>query len=117
MTTTEIEDRDTAQISDQDNGRPNGSDEVMRQWIELTKAGKGTTIATVRGFMDTVEKVVPDVGLSKQRQVIDAAFEMTEGLIHSQYDFVRGAMRSAVLVDVDVNVGVDVDVASRKPAT
>jgi len=41
---------------------------------------------------------------------------MTERLVHTHYDLMRNAVRSAVLVDVDVgvDVNVDVDVASRE---
>jgi hypothetical protein len=44
------------------------------------------------------------------------AREMAERLVHTQYDLMRNAVRSAVLVDVDVgvDVNVDVDVASRE---
>jgi hypothetical protein len=99
MASTEIEDRDA---------------ELLEPWLGLTTIGKSTALSTVRGFVDTVERAVPDVGLAERRKVIDAALEMTQGLLRKQYGFVRGAVRSAVFVDVDVNVGVDVDVASRK---
>jgi hypothetical protein len=95
-------------------GQRAGADEFLEPWLGLTKVGKGTSLSTVRAFVDTIEKAVPDVGLAERRKVVDAALEMTQGLLHRQYEFVRGAVRSAVLIDVDVNVGVDVDVASRK---
>jgi hypothetical protein len=93
-----------------------GSDELMKQWIELAKSSEQTALATVRKFVETVEHAMPldVVDLSRRREVIDAALEMAQRLIHTQQDFVRSAVRSMVLVNVDVDVDVDVDVASRQ---
>ena len=94
------------------------SDELLQQWIALAKSSEETALATVHKFVDTVEHAMPldVVDLSKRREVIDAALEMAQRLIHTQQDFVRSALRSMVLVNVDVDVDthVDVDVASRQ---
>ena len=116
MPSSEIEDANTALVSNDTNGRLPSADGFLEQWLELTGIGKGTALSTVRGFVDTIERAVPDVGSAERQKVIDAAFEMTQRLLYREYEFVRGVVRSAALVDVDVdvNVGVDVDVASRR---
>jgi hypothetical protein len=115
MAATELEDRDTDLVPDQTNGLAGGSDEVLKQWLDLAKTGQRTATGTVRKFVDTVDKIAPldGVGLAKRREVISAALEMTERLVQMPYDFGRSLVQSAVLV----NVNVDVDVASRAPTT
>ena len=95
------------------------TEEILKQWLALARTSEQTALATVRKFVDTVEQAMPlDVAdLSRRREVIDAALEMAQRLIHTQYDFMRSSVRSMVLVDVDVNVDVDVDVASRQSTT
>jgi hypothetical protein len=90
-----------------------GSDDVLKQWLNLAVTGERTASATVRKFVDTVDKVTPldRVGLARRREVIAAALEMTQRLAHSPYDLGRSLVQSAVLV----NVNVDVDVASQQP--
>jgi hypothetical protein len=90
-----------------------GSDDVLKQWLNLAMTGERTASATVRKFVDTVDKLTPldRVGLTRRREVIVAALEMTQRLAHSPYDLGRGLVQSSVLVNVDV----DVDVASQSP--
>ena len=97
---------------------PESSDELLQQWIALAKSSEQTALATVRKFVDAVEHAMPldVVDVSRRHEVIDAALEMAQRLIHTQQDFVRSALHSMVLVnvDVDVDTNVDVDVASRQ---
>jgi hypothetical protein len=116
MAATELEDRDTALVPDQASDLAGSSDDVLRQWLALAMTGQRTATGTVvRKFVNTVDKVVPldGVGLDKRREVIAAALEMTQRLVHAPYGFGRGLVQSSVLVNVDV----DVDIASREPAT
>ncbi len=115
MATTELEGRDTDRVPDQTIGLEGGSEDVLKQWLELATTGQRTATGTIRKFVDTVDKVVPldGVGLARRREVISAALEMTQRLIHTPYDLGRGLVQSAVLVNVDV----DVDIASRTPTT
>lgn len=117
MATTALEDRDPGLVPDQTSGPTGSSDDVLKQWLELAMTGQRTATGTVRKFVDTVDKVVPldGVGLAKRREVIGAALEMTQRLIHTPYDLGRSLVQSAVLVNVDVDV--DVDIASRAPTT
>jgi hypothetical protein len=80
--------------------------------VKLLEDGAQTALVPVRMFLDTVDKAMPVdvVGLSKRREVVDAALEMTKRLLHVQYDLMRDALRSAVNVVVDVDVNVDVDI-------
>jgi hypothetical protein len=84
--------------------------ELSEDVLKLLEDGAQTGLATVRMFVDTVDKALPldVVGLSKQREIVDAALEMTKRLLQVQYDLMRDALRS--VADVDVNVGVNVDV-------
>jgi len=121
MPRTESQEEGASLLQTQTDEMAGSSDEVSKQWLALVKTSEQTALATVRKFVDVVEKAIPlDVaGVSRRLEVIDAALEMTERLVHTEYDFVRNAARSAVLVDVDVgvNVDVDVDVASRESRT
>jgi hypothetical protein len=115
MATTELDDRDPSVVAGQTNGSAASSDDLLKQWLELATTGQRTATGTVRKFVDTLDKVVPldGVGPSGRREVIGAAMEMTQRLIHAPYDIGRSFVQSAVLV----NVNVDVDVASRAPTT
>jgi sugar-specific transcriptional regulator TrmB len=101
--------------------------ELSEQWLELVRTGGQTAIETLREFVETVEKVVP--GPAKQREIIISGLEMAQEILRTQYDALRGLVRSAVLVNVnidtdvtlDTDVGVEVptnvDVASRESTT
>src|ERR1035441_9159027 len=123
MPRTESEENQAGLAQIQTDDSAGSSDEVSKQWLALGKTSEQTALATVRKFVDIVEEAIPlDVaGVSRRLEVIDGALEMTERLVHAQYDLMRSAARSAVLVDVDVgvdvNVDVDVDVASRGSTT
>jgi hypothetical protein len=121
MPRTESEEEEAGLLQTQTDDLAGGSDEVSKQWLALAKTSEQTALATVGKFVGVVEEAIPlDVaGVSRRLEVIDAALEMAERLVHTEYDFVRNAVRSAVLVDVDVgvNVDVDVDVAPRESRT
>jgi|PeaSoiMetatran61_FD_k123_6694_1 hypothetical protein len=89
--------------------------ELTEQWLELARIGQRAATETVRRFVETVEEAVPlpGEGLFRQRAIVDGALEMTERLLHAQYNFMRHLVHSAVDVDVGVNVGVNVDVLSQ----
>jgi hypothetical protein len=108
-TATKPDDTSTDLIQDATNGGDN-SDEILQQWLELARTGGRTATGTVRKFADT-----DGVGLPKRRELMNAALEMTERLVQSEYDLVRSLVQSAVFVNVGVDVDVDVDVASRAP--
>jgi len=101
---------EVAKLSDEE------SKELSEQWLELIRTGQGTLAETLREFVETVERVVPRVGVARQREIIDSGLEMAQAIARAQYNAVRSIARSAVVVnvEVDTDVDVDVDVASRE---
>ena len=87
--------------------------EALRAVARAARTGQQTALETVRRFVYTVEHAVPlrGEGAARRRQLIGAAMEMADRLMHTQVDLLRHAVSSVVVVDVDV--GVHVDVASR----
>jgi hypothetical protein len=71
----------------------NLSDEVLKS----VEAGQRAAIAAVRKFVDTVDEALPAVGdhPSRRETVIDAALDMADKLVTTQYDFLRSVVRSA----------------------
>jgi hypothetical protein len=111
MARAELRDRDSNLIPDQQ--CPGDSDDGLKRLFEVAALGPRSASGTVRKFVDTVDSFAPlgGVGLAKRREVIGAALEMTQRLVHAPYDLGRSLVQSAVLVNVDVNV--DFDIASR----
>jgi len=69
------------------------SEEVLRS----VEAGQLAAIKAVRNFVDTVDEVLPVIGdrPSRRETVIDAALEMADRLVTTQYDFLRNVVRTA----------------------
>jgi hypothetical protein len=63
------------------------SDEVLKS----LESGQRAAIEAVRKFVDTVDKALPALGghPSRRQEIVDAALEMAERLVHTQYDFLR----------------------------
>jgi hypothetical protein len=61
------------------------------------EAGQRTALAAVRTFVDTVDEALPALGAhsSRRESVIDAALDMADKLVTSQYNFLRHVVRSA----------------------
>jgi hypothetical protein len=68
-------------------------DEVLR----AVESGQRAAIEAVRKFVDKVDESLPlhGEGASKRQEVVDAAMEMAERLVHTQYDFLRKVVDSA----------------------
>ena len=71
--------------------------ELSEQVLESVKSGQQAALEAVRKFAETVDKLLPPhgEGPSKRQEVIDAAFEMADRLVQTQYDFLRSVVRSA----------------------
>jgi hypothetical protein len=71
----------------------NLSEEVLKS----VEAGQRAAIEAVRKFVDTVDDALPAVGdrPSGREKVIDAALDMADKLVTTQYDFLRSVVRSA----------------------
>lgn len=69
------------------------SDEVL----ESVESGQRAAIAAVRKFVDTIDEAIPSAGErpSKRETVIDAALDMADRLVTTQYEFLRAVVRSA----------------------
>jgi hypothetical protein len=67
------------------------------QVLESVEHGQRTAIEAVRKFVDTVDQTLPLPGEepSKRQEVIDAALEMADRLVQTQYDFLRSVVQSA----------------------
>jgi hypothetical protein len=69
------------------------SEDVLRS----VESGQRAAIEAVRKFVDTVDQALPAGGAepSRRQDVIDAAMEMADRLVHTQYDFLRKVVHSA----------------------
>lgn len=69
------------------------SDEVLKS----LESGQRAAIEAVRKFVDTVDETLPALGEhpSKRQEVVDAAMDMADRLVHTQYDFLRSVVQSA----------------------
>jgi len=69
------------------------SDEVFKS----LESGQRAAIDAVRKFVDTVDEKLPALGErpSRRQEIVDAAMEMADRLVHTQYDFLRNVVQSA----------------------
>lgn len=70
------------------------SDEVLRS----VESGQRSAIEAVRKFVGAVEESLPargEDGSSKRDTIIDAAFDMADKLVTTQYEFIRSVVGSA----------------------
>ena len=69
------------------------SEEVLAE----VEAGQRAAIQAVRTFVDTVDRALPPhgEGPSRRQEVVDAAMEMADRLVHTQYEFLRKVVHSA----------------------
>jgi hypothetical protein len=59
--------------------------------------GQRAAIEAVRRFVDTVDEALPAIGdrPSRRQTVVDAALDMADKLVTTQYDFLRTVVRDA----------------------
>ena len=71
--------------------------ELSEDVLKAVEGGQRAALDAVRKFVDTVDEAIPAIGdrPSRREQVIDAALEMADRLVTTQYDFLRSAVRSA----------------------
>jgi hypothetical protein len=69
------------------------SDDVLKS----LESGQRAAIEAIRKFVDIVDEALPAIGErpSWREQIIDAAMEMADRLVHTQYDFLRKVVHSA----------------------
>ena len=74
--------------------------ELTENVLEAVKNGQQAAIDAVRKFVDTVDQSLPPRGESpsKRQEVIDAALEMANKLVTTQYDFLHTVVQAAASV-------------------
>lgn len=70
--------------------------EMSEDVLKAVEAGQRAAIEAVRKFVDTVDEVIPAIGErpSRREAVIDAALDMADKLVTTQYNFLRSVVRS-----------------------
>jgi hypothetical protein len=65
--------------------------------LHSVESGQRAAIEAVRKFVDTVDQALPPGSAepSRRQDVVDAAMEMADRLVHTQYDFLRKVVHSA----------------------
>ena len=65
--------------------------------LKSVESGERAAIEAVRKFVNTVDQNLPGhgEGPSRRQKIIDAAMEMADELIHTQYEFLRKVVDSA----------------------
>jgi hypothetical protein len=71
--------------------------ELPDEVLKSVESGQRAAIEAVRKFVDRVDQSLPALGErpSKREEIIDAALEMADRLVHTQYDFLRKVVDSA----------------------
>ena len=71
--------------------------DLSEEVLKSVESGQRAAIEAVRKFVETVDEALPAIGdrPSRRETVIDAALEMADKLVHTQYDFLRSVVRSA----------------------
>jgi hypothetical protein len=72
--------------------------ELSEQTLESVEKGQRAAIEAVRKFVDTVDQKLPSLGdehPSTRQEIIDAALELSDRLVHTQYGFLREVVDSA----------------------
>jgi hypothetical protein len=72
--------------------------ELSEEVLQSVESGERAAIDAVRKFVDTVDEKLPSLGdehPSTRQDIIDAALELADRLVHTQYDFLRNVVDSA----------------------
>ena len=71
--------------------------EFSEDVLKSLETGQRAAIDAVRKFIDTVDENLPPASerATRRQEVVDAAMEMADRLVHTQYDFIREVVHSA----------------------
>jgi hypothetical protein len=72
--------------------------EISDEVLESVEKGQRAAIEAVRKFVDTVDEKLPSLGdehPSRRQEIIDAALELADRLVHTEYEFLRNVVDSA----------------------
>ncbi len=70
--------------------------ELSGEVLSSVEAGQRAALGAVRRFVDTLDESLPAIGdrPSRREKVIDAALDMADRLVTTEYEFLRSVMRS-----------------------
>ena len=71
--------------------------ELSEEVLKSVESGQRAAIDAVRKFVDTVDEKLPSLGdehPSRRQEIIDAALELADRLIRTQYEFLRKVVDS-----------------------
>jgi hypothetical protein len=70
---------------------------LSEEVLDSVEKGQRAAIEAVHKFVDTVDQALPGhgEGPSRRQDIVDAAMEMADRLVHTQYDFIRKVIDSA----------------------
>ncbi len=72
--------------------------DLSEEVFQSIESGQRAAIAAMRRFVDTVDAQLPslaDEHPSRRQNIIDAALEMSDQLVHTEYEFLRKVTNSA----------------------
>jgi len=71
--------------------------ELSEEVLKSLESGQRAAIDAMRKFVDTVDENLPALGdrPSRRREIVDAAMEMADRLVHTQYDFLSKVVKGA----------------------
>jgi hypothetical protein len=90
--------RHAAERKQHEQARPvERTSELSDEMLESLESGQRAAIEAVRKFVDTVDEALPAIGErpSRRQEIVDAAMEMADRLVHTQYDVLRHVVQSA----------------------
>ncbi len=81
----------------QQSDRVDRTTELSEEVLKSLETGQRAAIEAVRKFVDTVDQTLPALGErpSRRQEIVDAALEMADRLVHTQYDFLHKVVHSA----------------------
>ncbi len=70
--------------------------EFAEQVLQQVETGQRSAIDVVRKFLGSVDEALPlaSGSPSKPHEVVDSALEMSDRLVQTQYDFLRGVVKA-----------------------
>lgn len=80
-----------------DKGLVDRTAEMSEEMLKSVESGQRAAIEAVRAFADRVDEAVPTLGErpTQRDAVIDAALDMADRLVATQYEFLRNVVRNA----------------------
>ena len=70
--------------------------DVSNEVLEAVKRGQQVALDAVRTFVEKVNEAIPTSDAATKRQeIIDSAFQMTDRLVATQYEFLQKVIRAS----------------------